>query len=103
MAKGLLGGYKAKFSNAPFYRNTSIYSEKEMRDLWHYELALPDWERQRTLMTLEHADALQGKSSRSTRWNVQYRVALSSQVDIRVESQGDGEARELAAGMSWYF
>lgn len=46
MAKGLLGGYKAKFSNAPFYRNTAIYSEREMRDLWHYELSLPEWERQ---------------------------------------------------------
>ncbi|GAB2800394.1 hypothetical protein GCM10027040_29890 [Halomonas shantousis] len=45
MAKGLLGGYKAKFSNAPFYRNTTIYSEHEMRDLWDYELDLPEWER----------------------------------------------------------
>ncbi len=52
MAKGLLGGYEAKFSNAPFYRNTTIYSEKEMRDLWHYELALPDWERQLLILHL---------------------------------------------------
>ncbi|MCG5514673.1 MULTISPECIES: DUF4105 domain-containing protein [unclassified Ectothiorhodospira] len=41
MAKGLLGGYEARYSRAPFYRNTALYSEREMRDLWHYRLALP--------------------------------------------------------------
>nr|WP_299379464.1 DUF4105 domain-containing protein [uncultured Halomonas sp.] len=65
---------------------------------------LSHWtERQRTLLTIEHADALQGESSRSTEWNIQYRVALNNYLDIRVEAQGDGDARELAAGMSFYF
>ncbi|SEP96947.1 protein of unknown function [Ectothiorhodospira magna] len=45
MAKGLLGGYEAEYSRAPFYHNTSLYSEREMRDLWHYRLALPEEER----------------------------------------------------------
>ena len=40
MAKGLFGGYNATFSNASFYRNTALYSEREMRDLWHYQLNL---------------------------------------------------------------
>ncbi|MGM1052598.1 MAG: DUF4105 domain-containing protein [Pseudomonadota bacterium] len=40
MAKGLFGGYEATYSRAPFYRNTTLYSEREMRDLWHYRLAL---------------------------------------------------------------
>lgn len=42
MAKGLFGGYDAKFSNASFYRNATLYSEREMRDLWHYQLNLTD-------------------------------------------------------------
>ncbi|MDI4636273.1 MULTISPECIES: DUF4105 domain-containing protein [Halomonadaceae] len=45
MAKGLFGGYEAEYSRAPFYRNTALYSEREMRDLWHYRLALPAEER----------------------------------------------------------
>lgn len=44
MAKGLFGGYDAQFSNASFYRNTTLYSEREMRDLWHYQLGLTDEE-----------------------------------------------------------
>ncbi|MGM0544071.1 MAG: DUF4105 domain-containing protein [Pseudomonadota bacterium] len=44
MAKGLFGGYNATFSNASFYRNATLYSEREMRDLWHYQLRLTDQE-----------------------------------------------------------
>jgi len=46
MAKGVFGGYEARYSRAPFYRNTAIYSEREMRDLWHYRLALPEADRE---------------------------------------------------------
>ncbi len=46
MAKGVFGGYEARYSRAPFYRNSSLYSEREMRDLWHYRLALPEAERE---------------------------------------------------------
>lgn len=46
MAKGLFGGYEARYSRAPFYRNTALYSEREMRDLWHYQLSLSDTRRQ---------------------------------------------------------
>ncbi|MFG6665866.1 DUF4105 domain-containing protein [Halomonas sp. HNIBRBA4712] len=43
MAKGVLGGYEARYSHASFYRNNTVYSEREMRDLWHYRLNLaPD-------------------------------------------------------------
>ncbi|MFN2331182.1 MAG: DUF4105 domain-containing protein [Halomonas sp.] len=52
MAKGLFGGYEAKYSRAPFYRNATLYSEREMRDLWHYRLALPDAERELLLAHL---------------------------------------------------
>lgn len=38
--KGLLGGYQARYSNVPFFRNADIYSESEMRDMWHYQLNL---------------------------------------------------------------
>ncbi len=41
MAKGIFGGYEARYSHAPFYQNNTVYSEREMRDLWHYQLALP--------------------------------------------------------------
>ncbi|WP_198676572.1 DUF4105 domain-containing protein [Aliidiomarina soli] len=45
MLKGLVGGYQARYSEAPFYRNTSLYSESQMRDSWFYELDLDDHER----------------------------------------------------------
>ncbi|WP_157980755.1 DUF4105 domain-containing protein [Aliidiomarina taiwanensis] len=38
--KGLFGGYQARYSNVPFFRNADIYSESEMRDMWHYQLNL---------------------------------------------------------------
>jgi hypothetical protein len=44
MAKGLLGGYDARYSQTNFYRNSSVYSEREMRDLWIYDLNLSDSE-----------------------------------------------------------
>lgn len=46
MAKGVFGGYEARYSHAPFYRNNVVYSEREMRDLWHYRLALPPAKRE---------------------------------------------------------
>lgn len=45
MLKGLVGGYQARYSQAPFYRNTSVYSETQMRDSWLYTLNLNDAER----------------------------------------------------------
>lgn len=45
VVKGLLGGYSAQFSNALFFQNAWVYSEMQMRDLWHYRLDLPEFER----------------------------------------------------------
>lgn len=46
MSKGVFGGYEARYSHAPFYRNSTVYSEREMRDLWHYRLDLPPAKRE---------------------------------------------------------
>lgn len=40
MAKGLFGGYRAKYSSQPFYRHNISYAQEELRNLWHYKLAL---------------------------------------------------------------
>ena len=40
MFNGLFGRYKAQFSDAPFFANSSVYVEREMRDLWYYRLNL---------------------------------------------------------------
>ncbi len=45
MLRGLFGGYRAEFSNTPFFRNTAVYSESEMRELWYYPLNLTTQER----------------------------------------------------------
>lgn len=52
MLKGLFGGYHAEFSTAPFYRNTVIYSESEMRELWHYSIRLDPQQRRLLLAHL---------------------------------------------------
>lgn len=50
IVKGLLGGYQASFSDKYFYAQDLVYSRTEFRDMWEYELVLPDFER--TLLIL---------------------------------------------------
>lgn len=45
MALGILGGYTARFTEALFYENSHVYSERQMRDLWLYYLDLSEVER----------------------------------------------------------
>ncbi|MEX1220780.1 MAG: DUF4105 domain-containing protein [Idiomarina sp.] len=40
IAKGLLGGYQARYSAQPFYRHNLSYGVTELRTLWDYELEL---------------------------------------------------------------
>jgi Domain of unknown function (DUF4105) len=40
IAKGLLGGYEAGFSDGPYFSHDFTYSHRESRDMWEYELAL---------------------------------------------------------------
>lgn len=40
IAKGLFGGYQARYSAQPFYRHNLSYGEVELRNLWDYQLAL---------------------------------------------------------------
>lgn len=61
MAKGLFGGYQAQFSHAPFYRNSTLYNEREMRDLWHYELNLDAWQ---TKLLTAHLFEIMGRQYR---------------------------------------
>lgn len=46
MLKGLVGGYQARYSQAPFYRNNTMYSESQMRDSWLYMLELQEEQRE---------------------------------------------------------
>ncbi|MEX2374085.1 MAG: DUF4105 domain-containing protein [Dehalococcoidia bacterium] len=55
--KGLIGGYEAQFSNAQFFRNAWMYSERQMRDLWYYRLELPEFERR---LLVAHLFELEG-------------------------------------------
>lgn len=58
ISKGLVGGYQAMFSEAPFYRNSAVYSETEMRNLWYYRMRLADWER---VLLLKHLWEIMGR------------------------------------------
>jgi len=40
--KGITGGYKSKYSKQQFYYHLHNYNDGEFRDLWEYELNLPD-------------------------------------------------------------
>jgi len=40
IAKGLFGGYDARFTNQAFYKRDLVYSKNELRDIWDYELNL---------------------------------------------------------------
>ena len=44
--KGLFGFYDAGFSDGNFYEKNHNYGENELRDLWDYELDLPEAERE---------------------------------------------------------
>ena len=43
--KGIFGGYRAGFSDKYFYAQDIVYSRTEFRDMWEYELVLPEFER----------------------------------------------------------
>lgn len=45
--KGVFGGYEARFSAAPHEQRERRYARTEFRDLWEYELALDEAQRQR--------------------------------------------------------
>jgi Domain of unknown function (DUF4105) len=44
--RGLFGGYKAGFSDKEHYHNDVMYGHTEFRDMWDFELALTDTERE---------------------------------------------------------
>ncbi|MEM7207681.1 MAG: DUF4105 domain-containing protein [Pseudomonadota bacterium] len=44
IAKGLLGGYRATFSNRKFYAQYNVYADSEARDMWEYELNLSHYQ-----------------------------------------------------------
>lgn len=50
--KGLAGGYPGTFTQAPFSRRVSLYTDTESRELWEYELPFSAAETKRLL---EHA------------------------------------------------
>ncbi|WP_113907601.1 Lnb N-terminal periplasmic domain-containing protein [Aliidiomarina celeris] len=58
MWKGLFSGYTARYSSAPFFRNSALYSESEMRDLWHYEFNLTEHDRR---FLIAHMWEIQGQ------------------------------------------
>lgn len=41
IGKGLIGGYQSSFTQQPFFFHANNYGESELRDLWEYELQLP--------------------------------------------------------------
>lgn len=61
ITKGVFGGYQALFSQAPFYRNSTLYNEREMRDLWHYEIDLSDEQQQ---LLVAHLYEIMGRQYR---------------------------------------
>lgn len=56
--KGIFGGYDGGFSHINFYFHNHNYGENELRDLWEYQLNLPD---EATSMLVEHAWEVLGK------------------------------------------
>jgi len=40
VAKGIMGGYQAAYSDKQFYRHQHNYSDIELRDMWEYQLKL---------------------------------------------------------------
>ena len=59
--KGISGGYQGHFANQKYHHQNLVYNEAELRDLWEYQLALPQekidfllahlWELENTSMT----------------------------------------------------
>lgn len=55
--KGITGGYGARFSDEPFYHQSQVYNEDELRNLWEYSLSLTPSQIQ---LLLAHRYELQG-------------------------------------------
>src|SRR5207302_9545050 len=50
--KGLMGGYRGRFSTFPYYMKVQEYSNLESRDLWEYDLRLSEPEIERLMQHL---------------------------------------------------
>ncbi len=50
LMRGLLGGYRGRFSLDPYYQKTTVYSDWQDRDIWEYPLAMSRDDRERLLL-----------------------------------------------------
>ena len=57
MASGLLGGYQGRFTVAPYYEKTRVYSDWQDRDIWEYPLGMS---REAVELVLLHVWELRG-------------------------------------------
>ncbi len=87
--KGLSGGYDAGFSHIDYYFHNHNYGEKELRDMWEYELSLTP---QESRFVVAHAWELLGKKYTYyfLRKNCAYRMAelfeIIDSIDIKPET-----------------
>ncbi len=59
IVKGMFGGYQSNFTHRQYYYHDHNYTSLESRDLWEYELALTDQERD---LIIAHSWELLGKN-----------------------------------------
>jgi len=50
LMRGLLGGYRGRYSLDPYYEKIKVYSDWQDRDIWEYPLTLSSDERERVLL-----------------------------------------------------
>lgn len=60
IAKGITGGYSSSFTHREYHYHANNYGNTENRDLWEYQIDLPEWERQ---LLIAHAWEQLGQDS----------------------------------------
>jgi hypothetical protein len=53
LVKGIFGGYTSLYTDQYFYQHTHYYTEKDLRDLWLYQLRLSKFDRQLLVTSTE--------------------------------------------------
>ncbi len=91
--RGLLGGYKAGFSDKYFYTQDLVYSRTEFRDMWDYRLNLSEY--QRNLLIL-HVWEIAGKKFTYYFLNKNCAYMLADLLGIVVDDD------LVHAGKPWY-
>jgi len=85
--RGIFGGFKGRYSVAPYYEMVKLYSDMEHRDIWEYKLKLTSKEIERVVLhmiEMERYYSIYYFSSKNCSYNLLWFIDLAIENDLRL-------------------